>query len=72
MSKKVQTIEKTGKFWKLLSLAGVVLTIIGTVWIFRASGDVPADDTLINPYSTLLFGLLVLIISKAGGWWFHG
>ncbi len=62
--KQIQTIEKTSKKWKFARLIGVILVIAGIINIFK--NNMGAAIVLI------IFGLLIIIISRLGAWWFHG
>lgn len=62
--KKIRTIEKTGKKWKFAKLIGVILLIAGIVNASKHNAEAAI--------SLIVFGLLIIIISSLGTWWFHG
>lgn len=68
MGKKVQTIEQTGKFWKLLQ-AGGVLGVLGAVtW-----GMIEQDEK--TTVVCILVGVpsfVVYVVGRVGAWWCHG
>lgn len=76
-SKSVQTIEATGKKWKLLQALGIVLMLAGALALLGA-----LFAPVFAPSLTLLAGIIggialalgvpLLIAGRAGGWWFHG
>jgi len=74
-AKEVQTIEKTGKRWKLLKLVGGLSMIGGVGSCIIASAET-TDPTEAGPplISMALFfgGLAVMLFAKFGAWWHHG
>lgn len=65
--KKVQTIEKTGKGWKLQQVIAVLFLLGGIVYLIAAEGErSPVGGLVIGG------GLIWLIIAKIGAWWCHG
>ena len=56
MKRKIQTIEKTGKFYKGMKLIGLVLVIVGFFGI----------------WPLIPVGIVVFIVAKIFAWWFHG
>jgi multidrug efflux pump subunit AcrB len=61
---RIQTIERTGKKWKALMLISVLMTIAGFIAFF---GNQPHPAVVLFP-----LGIVFLVISKIGAWWFHG
>ncbi len=67
----VQTIEATGKLWKLCILLGIVLLLIGVIAIVL-SFDVDSVSWLQWVARGLfLLGLLLYIAGRIGKWWYH-
>ena len=58
-----QTVQKTGKFWKLVQLIGVA----GVVWGFVALSKGDPKSTGI-----LAAGIVIVILGRLLAWWFHG
>lgn len=74
-AKEVQTIEKTGKRWKVLILFGTILMISGlTSCILRSAEATESSDTASLGLGLLLFfgGFTIAIIGRFGAWWHHG
>ncbi len=63
MSKKIQTIEKTGKGWKAGKLAGIICTIAG---VLMSCGGQEEGVFLV------IVGPVIYLIAKIGAWWYHG
>jgi len=66
---KTQTVEGTGKIWKALQLAGVVITLIGIVACMAAmqtSGSDPVVSSIVG-----FGGLGLYIFGRIGAWWYH-
>lgn len=67
-SRRTQTIEQTGKFWKLFQLLGV-LAILGSF----ATGFIAQNPTATGICVIVGFlGTCAWIFGRLGGWWFHG
>lgn len=65
----VQTIEATGKVWKLLTLLSMVTMIIGIVYLIQNGAEgVKAGLAMI----VIMAGLFMAIFARIGGWWCHG
>ncbi len=60
---EVTTIEATGKSWKFVQLAGVILIVIGLVAVFS---EVVAGLPL------GVVGVVLYIVGRMGAWWQHG
>lgn len=61
-----QTIEATGKKWKMLQVVGIFLMI---------GGCVSAFDKTNNPLvgsGSISIGLILFVGAKVGAWWHHG
>ncbi len=74
--RRVQTIERTGKGWKLMLLLSMVAMVWGVVWFMMelsatSASGMPNDSIA---FAVLLFvgGLLLAIVARIGAWWFHG
>ena len=63
MTVAVQTIEKTGKDWKVAQAVGAVAMLLGLPTCV-VSGDAGAV--------VMLLGLATFIVGRVGAWWFHG
>lgn len=72
----VQTIEKTGKKWKLLMLIGSVMFIggIGTCVASMQSATSSSDPSPVLGLASLvaIVGFLVAVVARVGAWWNHG
>lgn len=68
----VQTIEKTGKFWKGLMVLCVVMMGIG-IGACMGAGDSTQDQDQAD-FGRLLawVGLVGFFFSRIGAWWDHG
>lgn len=64
---KVQTVQQTGKSWKLLTLIAVGLLI----WSVVTLGQSPDQTRRVLAIMGVMGGVGLLIISKVGAWWFH-
>lgn len=72
----VQTVEATGKPWKLLQLIGGGLLVISTLllaWGINVAISAPGT-TVLTPdfWGTFGIGLGTYCVGRVGGWWFHG
>lgn len=69
---KVQTIQQTGKLWKLAQMLGA-LGIIGGVGVLVAQGQGFVDDkTAVWSWLAIVGGLGLWVSGRLGAWWFHG
>lgn len=66
-SSKVQTIEQTGKKFKLQTLIGAILLVIGIPTFFIA--DIVLGQII--GLALVLIGIIVVIIAKVSVWWHH-
>ncbi len=66
--KRVQTIEQTGKQWKLGQLGGGLMIIFG---IFSFMVNAGSSEPSSTGALLLFFGLIVYVGSKFGAWWHH-
>lgn len=64
MSKHIQTIEKTGKRWKLLQLLGGLLLAFGIV-IIIGQGPIEKAPWFIGG------GIGLMMLARIGVWWNH-
>ncbi|MDP2684985.1 MAG: hypothetical protein Q8P20_08190 [bacterium] len=72
VSDKTQTVQLTGKKWKIVKLISVVLFILGWMIFFPAF----EKNGFRNPMSGLGFslgmlGLFIWFVAKIGSWWNH-
>lgn len=67
--RRVQTIERTSKIWKLLQLIGAVgiITGIAVLFIMPAGSSLQASGFLM-----IIAGFLTYIIARVAAWWCHG
>ena len=67
---KVQTIEKTGKGWKLVQLMGGLIVVVGVVFGYWewTEGVFPSEGFFIYPG----IGVVIYLSSRIGYWWYHG
>jgi hypothetical protein len=61
---RVQTVQQTGKLWKVLSLFGFLAMAGGLAYCFVTQS--PAGGVVAG------VGVPVWLAGKAGAWWFHG
>jgi uncharacterized membrane protein HdeD (DUF308 family) len=64
MSRKIVTIEQTGKTWKMIQAAGVVLMLGGLVSLTQ---DWRTVCILCTPA-----GVLTYAVGRTGAWYYHG
>jgi len=65
-----QTIEATGKKWKMMQLCGAALIALGFVGLCSASSGA-ASSADANPAWMLLAGLVLTVWGRVGAWWNH-
>ncbi len=63
-----QTIEATGKRWKLLQVGGVILISLGVCGL---CSDASSSSTAAPVALTLLAGLVLTVWGRVGAWWYH-
>ncbi|MEX2672624.1 MAG: hypothetical protein WD294_10990 [Phycisphaeraceae bacterium] len=73
--RRVQTIEKTAKQWKLMQLVGVLMiliTITGCM-IAMSTSEPGGEPSAALPINMLLFfvGVCLWIAGRLGAWWYH-
>lgn len=67
MGEPVQTTQKTGKFWKLLQMVGVLGILGCATW-----GMIARDsETSVNCIVIGLPAAAVWAFGRVGAWWFH-
>ena len=64
----VQTVELTGKTWKMRQIVGAVLLGIGIVLLFGSGSDGGRVIGIFMAFG----GICVYIFSRVGAWWQHG
>lgn len=61
---KIQTIEKTGKFYKGMMLIGLIL-IGAAIWMtLKGNSD--------RAFILGIIGVIIIIVGKILAWWHHG
>jgi hypothetical protein len=66
---KPQTIQQTGKIWKLLLTLSVLGILIGVGWVASAA----ATDSPTTAATTLIAGsFIAYVIARFLAWWNHG
>lgn len=81
----VVTTQRTGKFWKLLTLVGVLSVLIGGGMLavgLSSEASMPVADGATVPSGELgtagmgmlllMLGVPTFIFARLGAWWFHG
>jgi hypothetical protein len=63
--RQVQTIEQTGKRWKLGILIFAIMFCVG---LFAAIGGAPPGAS----GTTMAIGAIGYVLVKIGAWWNHG
>lgn len=75
MSRRVQTVEQTGKIWKIQILLAVLLCIVGVVHFVMVFNDrslsVGVFGIEVGPL-LVVAGIAWLIFARVGSWWHHG
>ena len=67
----VQTIEATGKDWKVVQAMGAGVMVLGV--LSCAGGLSSNSSSVVAPGAWLsLAGLALFIIGRVGAWWEHG
>ena len=68
-----QTIEATGKLWKLIQLVGTIgiLTAVSIGIAACFVDDVGSQATGIG-VASLILSLPCYVVGRVGAWWFHG
>ncbi len=67
----VQTIQQTGKFWKLLAACCWLGIFVGILWTIATFGDATPENAAKGMViAASSFGALLMV--KVGGWFFHG
>ena len=61
---KVQTIEKTGKFYKGMKLIGLILIAVAIWLAIKGNSD--------RAFILGIVGVVILIVGKILAWWHHG
>ena len=71
--RRVQLIEQTGKLWKAVQLFGALASIAGTVTACAGinAGNGSSSTTPVG-FLILVLGLVVFVVGRIGGWWYHG
>ena len=59
-----QTIEKTGKRWKAIKAAGVLVMLVGLVMLPTESKG--------TGIALCVLGLGAVLVASVGAWWHHG
>lgn len=72
MGGKTQTIQATGKVWKLASMLGWLFVAAGALLMLMGSIAEGYDSIAWAGVAALFGGGVVLAVSKFFGWWFHG
>lgn len=65
----VQTIEHTGKQWKLMQLYGALLLMVaiaGVFWSFTGS-----SVALLVTILSFAGGFTLVVLGRVGAWWYH-
>ncbi len=62
------TVEQTGKKWKGSQLIGVIILIIGAIWLIVKLGA--GEDALTAAIFTAV-GLFLYVFSRLMAWWHH-
>lgn len=65
---KAQTVEQTSKKWKMLTLIGGILLVVGLpILIYSQAG-------MYSPYPAAIvagLGLTMYLVARFGAWWYH-
>lgn len=70
--RRTQTVELTGKPWKLLTaLASLSLFASTAALLANQWRVIPDSQTTTVAAAAIAVSLLVLLIARVGAWWFH-
>ena len=64
MKRKIQTIEKTGKFYKFMMLIGFLMAIVSAPIACAGNRELAV---VLAP-----IGIVIFIVANILAWWFHG
>lgn len=67
-----QTIEATGKKWKLMQVVGALLIAVGFTALCASAGTTPnTGEGAVGTTLVLLAGLVLVVSGRFGAWWHH-
>lgn len=72
----VQTIEDTGKRWKLMRVVGTLAFLGGFVVLLIVAGSgseggEPSNASIVLAISTVFGGMVLYLWARVGKWWHH-
>lgn len=67
----VQTIEATGKKWKMMQLFGGLLLVLGFAGVCGGAASSSSGDNPMVVALVVLAGLILLLWGRFGAWWHH-
>ena len=68
---EIQTIEATGKLWKVIELLGALLVLAGAAISIRMGMNGSLNALPITLWMVGM-GFLIMFVGAIGAWWFHG
>ena len=68
---KATTIEQTGKKWKGIQLAGMILVLLGGFKFYQSRFVDYSYRGTNQSISILIIGFIVILIGGIGAWWYH-
>ena len=68
-----QTIEQTGKRFKLQILLSILVMIVGIIMsVSQVNKSEPSQGAIIGGFLICIIGAIWLIVVKFCTWWYHG
>ncbi len=73
VTSKVQTVEQTGKKFKLQTLLSILMIIGGVVMsVSQINRSEPGEGAIITGFLICIIGAIWLVVVKCLSWWYHG
>ena len=72
VNQPVQTIEQTGKEWKIQQLVGIIVLIVCVAGGCAGGCDSLGSENSVFWFMGALAGLVIYVGGRVGAWWHHG
>lgn len=70
---KVQTVEQTGKKFKLQTILSILMIIGGIVMsVSQINRSEPGEGAIITGFLICIIGAIWLVVVRFFSWWYHG